>query len=178
MTDRSRGLGGLRWALPVAAIVVAVDQLTKEWALGRLAAGSCQEPGSCIDFIAGARFRLVFNTGAAFSSGTGWGPVLGGLAALITVVLLVLAWMRPDAPGAALLGLVSGGALGNLVDRVTRAEDDPLSGAVIDFIEVGSWWPVFNIADVAIVCGVAALIWLAWQQEKAIEGADDEIVVS
>ena len=61
--------------------------------------------------------------------------------------------------------------------RVTRAEDGPLSGAVIDFVDLG-WWPVFNVADSAIVCGVTALIWLAWRQEKAVDERDDEIIVS
>ncbi len=177
LSRRPGGLGGLRWAVPVALGLVVVDQLTKRWALDRLSPGPCLEPDDCIDLIAGARLRLVFNTGAAFTSGTDWGPILAVLAAVITVVLLVLAWLRPDRLGACLLGVVAGGAVGNLIDRVTRAEDGPLSGAVIDFVDLG-WWPVFNVADSAIVCGVTALIWLAWRHEKTVQERDDEVIVS
>lgn len=177
LSRRPSGLGGLRWALPVALALVALDQLTKRWALDRLSPGPCLEPDDCIELIAGARLRLVFNTGAAFASGPDWGPVLAVLAAVITIVLLVLAWLRPDPLGACLLGLVAGGAVGNLIDRVTRAEDGPLSGAVVDFVDLG-WWPVFNVADSAIVCGVTALIWLAWRQEKNVDDRDDTIIVS
>ncbi len=177
LSRRPSGLGGLRWAAPIALALVVVDQLTKRWALDRLSPGPCLEPDDCIDLIAGARLRLVFNTGAAFASGTNWGPILAVLAAVITVVLLVLAWLRPDRLGAGLLGVVAGGAVGNLIDRVTRAEDGPLSGAVVDFVDLG-WWPVFNVADSAIVCGVTALIWLAWRQEKTVDVRDDEMIVS
>ena len=51
------------------------------------------------------------------------------------------------------LGLVQGGAIGNVLDRAFRDGDGFLGGAVIDFLEVGDWWPVFNVADVAIVVG-------------------------
>ena len=51
------------------------------------------------------------------------------------------------------LGLIQGGAIGNVIDRAFRDGDGFLGGAVIDFLEIGDWWPVFNIADVAIVIG-------------------------
>ncbi len=164
-TDR-RLLGGLRWALPVAAAVLIADQATKRWALDRLTPGSCQQPDACIDLVAGARFHLVFNKGAAFAQGTGFGPVLGALAILITAVLLYLAWRRVDTRGSLLLGAIAGGAIGNLVDRATRAEDGMLSGAVVDFVDLG-WWPVFNVADAAIVCGVLGFVVVSWFDEQA-----------
>ncbi len=154
-------LGGLLWTLPVVAVVVVFDQLTKRWALDRLLPGSCDTPDACIDLIAGARFHLVFNTGAAFARGQGFGPVLGVLVSLITVALLVAAYRRTDRLGPALLGLVAGGAIGNLIDRVVRADDGFLSGAVVDFVDLG-WWPVFNVADAAVVCGVIGFVALAW----------------
>ena len=153
--------GGLVWALPVALVVIVADQLTKRWALGRLTPGRCEIPDSCIDLILGARFHLVFNTGAAFARGQGFGPVLAVLVAVIAVVLLVAARLRTDWKGAVLLGAIAGGAIGNLIDRVARAEDGPLSGAVVDFIDLG-WWPVFNVADSAVVCGVIGFIALSW----------------
>ncbi len=156
-----RRLGGLRWALPVVAVVAVVDQLTKQWALDRLIPGSCDTPDACIDLVAGARLHLVFNTGAAFARGQGFGPVLGVLVGVITVALLVAAARRTDRLGPSLLGLVAGGAIGNLIDRVTRAEEGFLSGAVVDFVDLG-WWPVFNVADAAVVCGVVGFVALAW----------------
>ncbi len=158
--------GGLRWALPMVVAVAVVDQLTKQWALDRLAPGSCDVPGACIDLVAGARFHLVFNTGAAFARGQGFGQILGVLVSIITVALLVAAARRTDRIGPALLGLVAGGAIGNLIDRVTRAEDGFLSGAVVDFVDLG-WWPVFNVADAAVVCGVVGFVALAWLRPEA-----------
>lgn len=156
-----RRFGGLRWALPIVVAVAIVDQLTKRWALDRLSPGSCDVPDACIDLIAGARFHLVFNTGAAFARGQGFGQILGILVSIITVALLVAAARRVDRLGPTLLGLVAGGAIGNLIDRVTRAEDGLLSGAVVDFVDLG-WWPVFNVADAAVVCGVIGFVALAW----------------
>lgn len=156
-----RRFGGLRWALPAVLTVAVVDQLTKRWALDRLIPGSCDTPDACIDLVAGARLHLVFNTGAAFARGQGFGEVLGVLVGAITVALLIAAARRVDRLGPILLGLVAGGAIGNLIDRVTRAEDGFLSGAVVDFVDLG-WWPVFNVADAAVVCGVVGFVALAW----------------
>jgi len=169
---RPRGLGGLRWALPVAALVAIVDQLTKQWAVGRLTAGSCEVPDACIDLIAGARLHLVLNTGAAFNRVQGFGQILAVLVTVVTVVLLVAAYRRPDRLGAVILGAIAGGAAGNLIDRVARADDGFLSGAVIDFIDVG-WWPVFNLADSAVVCGVLAFIALSWRSAEGVDGDDE-----
>ncbi|MDH3301037.1 MAG: signal peptidase II [Acidimicrobiia bacterium] len=160
-----RRLGGLRWALPVVSAVAVVDQLTKQWALDRLLPGSCDTPDACIDLIAGARLHLVFNTGAAFARGQGFGQILGILVSVITVALLVAAARRQDRLGPVLLGLVAGGAIGNLIDRVTRADDGFGSGAVVDFVDLG-WWPVFNVADAAVVCGVIGFVALAWLRSE------------
>jgi len=157
---------GLRWAVPVAGVIAVADQITKRWALDRLTPGSCDAPDACIDLIAGARLHLVFNTGAAFARGQGFGPVLGVLVILITVAVLVAAGRRADRLGSALLGLVAGGAVGNLIDRISRAEDGILSGAVVDFVDLG-WWPVFNVADAAVVCGVIGFVALAWLRPEA-----------
>jgi signal peptidase II len=155
----------LRWAVPIAAFVLLVDQLTKEWALRRLQATSCSVPDACIELILGARFRLHFNTGAAFSSGTGFGSIIGAIAIALVVFLFYLSSQRSDRLGITLLGGIAGGALGNIWDRVFRADDGLLSGAVIDFIDLG-WWPVFNVADMAIVGGVVALLVLTLFEEN------------
>ena len=134
----------------VAAAVVVVDQLTKRWALGAL-------DDRTIHLFWTLRLRLVFNTGAAFSLIEGLGPLLGLTAVVVVAVLLWFGRVSPNPATAAALGAIAGGALGNLTDRVFRSGDGPLGGAVIDFIDV-QWWPVWNVADMAIVLGGAALV--------------------
>ena len=136
-----------RWVLWAAA-TVAADQLAKVWVQTFLA------PGESVALI-GPILRLthVRNSGAAFGLLAGQGPVF--MVATAAVLALAVAWtLRSGALRAgtvAGLGLVSGGALANLVDRLRQ-------GAVVDFIDVGLW-PVFNLADAAIVTGVGLLLW-------------------
>lgn len=160
----------LRWSVPVAALVVIVDQLTKRWALSTLDPGPCSQPDACIDLIGGARFHLVFNTGAAFTRGAGYGPVIAVLVFVMIGVLLYLSTRRTDRFGIILFGAVAGGAIGNLLDRVFRADDGFLSGAVIDFIDL-RWWPVFNVADSAVVVGIIGIIAHAF----LVGHPDDEV---
>ncbi|MGI9596345.1 MAG: signal peptidase II [Acidimicrobiales bacterium] len=166
----------LRLAIAVALAVVLVDQITKRWALAALEPAPCSTPGACIDLVAGARFHLVFNTGAAFTRGSGYGPALAILAFVMAGALLYLSTRRTDRWGIVLFGAIAGGAIGNLIDRVFRASDGPLSGAVVDFIDLG-WWPVFNIADSAIVVGVVAIIVMSFFEVRADDdsaGGDPE----
>ncbi len=142
--------GGVAAVVGVGAAIVAVDQLTKAWALDRLDDGD-------IDLWWTLRLHLVFNRGSAFSLGQGWGPALGIVAAVVAVVLVAMG-RRADSRGERLaVGLVLGGAVGNLVDRAARADDGFLSGAVVDFVDL-QWWPVFNVADAAICVGVVLLV--------------------
>lgn len=134
----------------VAAIVIAVDQLTKHWALNALAQRD-------IDLVGPLRFNLAFNTGMAFSSGAGMGRWIG----LIALVVVGVLFRIVAAPGATRLqrvaaGLIAGGALGNVVDRLFRGSRW-MDGAVVDFIDV-QFWPIFNVADVAVVVGAALLV--------------------
>ena len=135
-----------------AATVVVADQLTKWWALRAL-------DGNTIDLFWTLRLRLVFNTGAAFSLVQGLGPVLALGAVAIVVVLLWIGRVAPNRATAIAFGLIAGGALGNLADRLFRSGEGFLGGAVVDFIDV-QWWPVWNVADMAIVVGAAALVAL------------------
>jgi signal peptidase II len=140
------------WALPVVALVVYVlDQATKHWALHDLQGGP-------IDIVGSLRLKLAFNTGAAFSGGTGLGPVIGIVVFLIVVVLILGRHRVIDsAVGTVAVGMIAGGAIGNLSDRLFRAGDGFLGGAVVDFIDV-QWWPVFNVADAAVVLGGLMLV--------------------
>lgn len=128
---------------------MVADQLTKTWALRVLDDGA-------IDLLGSLRLRLVFNTGSAFSIGEGLGPTLGVLAIVVVAVLIRTGRAVEGAAAVGALGLVVGGAVGNLTDRAVRRGDGFLGGAVVDFIDL-QWWPVFNLADVAIVVGAVAL---------------------
>ena len=136
-----------RRLLTVATALLIVDQLSKIWATSAL------DDGRVIEGVFGAQLRLVFNTGSAFSLGSSFGPLFGVLAIAVAISLW---WVvRPISDRWVLvgLGLVQGGAIGNVLDRMFRDGDGFLGGAVVDFLEVGDWWPVFNIADVGIVVG-------------------------
>lgn len=159
----------------VAAVVVIVDQLTKWWALEALERGPCSEPGNCIDLILGVKFNLVFNTGAAFTSGSDYGPIFAVLAFFMTGLLLYLASKRPDRLGSTLFAVIAGGAAGNLIDRVFRADGGLFNGAVVDFIDVG-WWPVFNVADSAIVIGVIGVL-IVTAREPDPDAVEAEVAV-
>lgn len=143
-------------ALAVISSIVLADQLTKSWAVNRLTRESCSVPEACIDIVGSLRFRLSFNPGAAFSSFTGGGPVLGVIAFFMTLYLIYLSVTSADAVLRWLFPVVGGGAVGNLWDRVFRADDGFLSGKVVDFIDL-QFWPIFNVADVAVVGGVIML---------------------
>ena len=149
--DRSR----LARVVTIAAVVVILDQITKLIVLQRLA------PGLPIVLIDGfLAFTLVMNTGLAFGllAGipAGWRWLVGLLSLVALVVLLRVALRILPSGGwreQAAIGLIFGGAIGNLIDR-TRF------GAVVDFVDVyvRDWhWPAFNVADSAITVGVAAL---------------------
>ena len=146
-------------AVAAAAAVVAVDQLTKWWALKALSGDRV------IDLVWTLRLRLVFNTGAAFSSFEGLGPLLGVAAVLVAALLLFNRRLASDRWSAVAAGCIAGGALGNLADRLFRSRDGFLGGAVVDFIDV-QWWPVWNVADMGVVLGGAALVWRVYRQPR------------
>ena len=161
--------------MAIAAAVIAADQLTKTWAVRRLSRESCSVPDACIDLIGSLRFRLSFNPGAAFSSFTGGGPVLGVIAMAMTVYLLYLTVTASDRVLRWVFPIVAGGAVGNLADRIFRADDGFLSGKVVDFIDL-QFWPIFNVADMAIVGGVIVVaIRLVFFPEASAPASADEV---
>jgi len=137
----------------VALAVLAADQVTKTWAVHRLGRGS-------IHVVWKLDLQLAYNTGAAFSLAQGWAPVLAGIAALAVVGVAVAVRRVPSWGMAVTLGLVAGGALGNLADRIVR----PHGGGVVDFIAL-HFWPTFNIADASIVVGAMASAVLLWRRD-------------
>ncbi|HSS23637.1 MAG TPA: signal peptidase II [Mycobacterium sp.] len=144
----------LRLLLSVAAVVLTLDIVTKVLAVKLL------PPGQPVSIVGDAvTWTLVRNSGAAFSMATGYTWVLTLIASGVVVGIF---WMgrRLVSPWWALgLGMILGGAMGNLVDRFFRAPG-PLRGHVVDFLSVG-WWPVFNVADPSVVGGAILLVVLS-----------------
>ena len=143
----------------IAALVLVADIVTKVVAVARL---EDREP---VELLGGAVYLvLVRNPGAAFSLATGYTWVLSLVALVVVVVIIRVARRLRSTGWAVALGLVLGGALGNLVDRVFRSPG-PLQGHVVDVVSLfapdGSVWPVFNLADSCIVSGGVLLVLLA-----------------
>ncbi|MET7772857.1 signal peptidase II [Nocardia sp. NPDC005366] len=139
--------------LLIAVVLYGLDLLTKTLVVAHLTPG---DPVSIIgDF---ARFTLVRNPGAAFSMATGMTWLLTLVAAAVVIGVIRIGRTLRSPWWAIGLGMVLGGALGNLTDRLFRAPG-PLQGHVVDFVAIG-WWPVFNVADSAIVCGAILLVTL------------------
>ena len=136
----------------VAAAVTSADQLSKAWALAALDDGP-------VHLVWTLRLNLSFNTGAAFGLAPGLVPLLIAVGLVLVIALLGLGREAiTTLPGTVALGMVLGGALGNLADRLFRDH----GGAVVDFIDL-RWWPVFNLADAAISCGVVLLVVNGWR---------------
>ena len=100
----------------------------------------------------------------AFSQGKGLGPLIA-IVGVVVVAFLLVGLRRNTPSGAVFVGLVAGGAAGNIVDRAFRG-DAWLRGAVVDFIDL-QWWPIFNIADAAICVGGVLLVLSSLRQEKS-----------
>lgn len=142
----------------LSVLVIVLDQATKAWA------DSVLYLGEVVPVMPGFNIRLAYNHGAAFSflgDAGGWQRWLFiGLAVVVSMVLL--RWLRQLPAGAhataASFALILGGAIGNLIDRIS-------TGYVVDFVDwyVDAWghWPTFNIADSALSVGVCLMLWMA-----------------
>jgi len=143
-------LGAWRTPVAIALGIVLLDQLTKHWAVTWLG-------DDIIEVFWTLQFNLAFNNGMAFGQGQGLGPVIAVAATLVIVVLLVSLRGAEGTPMSTLgMGLLIGGAAGNLIDRLFRG-DAWLRGGVVDFIDF-QWFPIFNIADISINVGAGLLI--------------------
>jgi len=139
----------------VSLVVVAADQVTKSLAVARLSSGP-------IHLIGPFSLVLSYNTGVAFSIGTG---LTLPIVVIVVVLVAVVAWFGRTVPNTAAavgVGMILGGAIGNLADRLFRGHH----GAVIDFLYSG-FWPTFNLADSSIVCGSILLGIALWRTSSA-----------
>lgn len=153
---RARRLGVLA---ALAVLVYALDLASKTLVV-KLLEG--REPVQVIGGV--LQLRVIRNSGAAFSIGTGMTIIFTVIAAGVVVAILRTARKLRSGPWAITLGLLLGGALGNLTDRLFRYPA-PFQGHVVDWIEVFpiTRFPVFNLADSAIVCGGILAVFLAWR---------------
>jgi signal peptidase II len=134
-------------ALALGGVVVALDRITKHAVKQGIAVGQTHK------FLPGINLVHYRNTGVAFNFLSGGGGLVLALTLVALAALLVYFFLRPDRPGLWVpTGLLVGGALGNLIDRIA-------SGSVTDFIKL-PLWPAFNISDMAITFGVLALLYV------------------
>jgi signal peptidase II len=145
----------LRFALAIAAATIVLDQLSK-WAVLVLV----MDPPRVIPMTGFFNLVLTFNPGISFGlfggEAAAWKPwVLSALALAICAALLYWLWRQPERLLALAVGLIVGGAVGNVIDRTHQP-------GVVDFLDFyyGEWhWPAFNLADSAIAVGVACLVF-------------------
>lgn len=150
----------------IAVVIYALDLLTKTLVLRSLEGGP---PLVIIPDL--LQFRVIFNSGAAFSIGTGMTFVFTIVASGVVIAILRTARKLRSLPWAITLGMLLGGALGNLTDRLLRypaglgrPAAGQLQGHVVDFIETfPGYFPVWNVADSMIVCGGILAVFLAWR---------------
>ncbi len=146
------GLIGL--LLAVAAFVVVVDQLAKIWVVATM-------PGRDPIRVVGSLLQVTYtrNSGAAFSIGTGATWIFTAVAVVVVVVILRTSRRLGSWAWAVAMGALLGGALGNLSDRLFRSPGLG-RGHVVDWIQLPHY-PVFNLADAAVVCGAIAMVLLS-----------------
>jgi signal peptidase II len=141
-----------------AVVVYALDRATKVWAEASLAG---EAP---IEVIPGVlSFTYTTNSGGAFGLGRSAPWLFATATVLVSLVIVVLSLRLTRSSMAAALGLILGGALGNLTDRALNGPG--LSGHVVDFIDLHVW-PVFNVADSAIVVGAILLAATTGRRER------------
>jgi signal peptidase II len=149
-----RGRRRIGVLLGVAGAVLAVDAISKAVVVATL---SGHRPVRMLGGL--LALQVMRNPGAAFNIGMSMTVLFTAIAVGVIVFILRTARRLRSLPWAITLGLLLGGATGNLADRLLRAPS-PLRGYVVDWIELPHW-PVFNLADSAIVCGGAIAILLS-----------------
>ena len=154
LSEPSPGRPRLALLLVVAVVVLALDVVSKHLAVDRL---SDRGPVEVIDGV--LHLQLVRNSGAAFGFASGLTVVLSLVAVSVIVVILRAARALRSAGWAVALGLVLGGAVGNLLDRIFR-NPGLFRGRVVDFLELPHW-PVFNLADSSIISGGVLMVLLS-----------------
>ncbi len=152
--------------LAIFAAVVVVDAVTKVWVVSGLADANIVIAGDWLTLV------LVRNSGAAFSQFQGLGPVLGVVAIIAAGWIFYYAGRVERIWQLVGLGLIAGGAIGNVIDRAAREPAGFFTGHVVDFVSV-SRWPVFNVADACVVVGVGIVIFASSRAARDEDGSSD-----
>ena len=146
-------------------IVALLDVGTKEWARHQLVA---HMPRPLFGDV--VRLTLVYNPGAAFGLNVGehsrWVFMVLTIAAIVVLAHIYRGTRASDGTRIFALGLVMGGAVGNLINRIWSAR------GVVDFLDMGIGayrWPTFNLADIGVSVGAALLAWSLWREDSAAE---------
>ncbi|GAA1513007.1 signal peptidase II [Kribbella lupini] len=135
----------------VGLLILGLDQLTKMLALQHLTPG---EPVNVIGEL--LKFNLIRNPGAAFSLGSDFTPVISAIQIAVAVGVIWLSRRLGSAGWAVAFGLLFGGAVGNITDRIFR-EPSPFHGHVVDFLQTPHW-AIFNVADMAVTSAAILLV--------------------
>ncbi|WP_063745952.1 signal peptidase II [Kribbella catacumbae] len=135
----------------VGLLVLGLDQLTKVLALQHLTPG---EPVNVIGSL--LKFNLIRNPGAAFSLGSDFTPVISAIQIIVAIGVVWLSRKLGSIGWAVAFGLLFGGAVGNITDRIFR-EPSPFHGHVVDFLQTPHW-AIFNVADMAVTSAAALLV--------------------
>jgi len=145
----------LRFWLSILTVLI-IDWLSKWWIMGHFVTGQSRP---LIDDLLWLTY--VQNHGAAFGilAGRGWFFQMAAVVVIVGMVAFHFIY-KPSDRLQLYLGLIAGGALGNLIDRIRFHH-------VIDFLDL-RWWPVFNVADMAIVCGGVLLILFLLRNEETL----------
>ena len=138
-----------------ALIIFALDYVTKTFAIEYLSSQPKQIIGSFL------QLKLVFNSGAAFSIASSGTIFLSSFAMIVAASIFYYARKVTSTSWAIALGLALGGIFGNLSDRIFR-QPGALQGEVVDWIQLPNW-PVFNVADMAVVSAAVLVALLSWR---------------
>ena len=159
---RSSRNARLFWS--VAAGFVVTDVVTKWWAVRTLAPAHTRHQV----FGDWLTFTLLYNPGAAFGLHLGdwsrWIFTALTIGAVIILTRMYQSTAEGDTMKLTSLGMILGGAVGNLIDRLRSDQ------GVVDFIDVGIGnlrWPTFNVADIGVSCGALILAWVLWREDRA-----------
>ncbi|MFD3399171.1 signal peptidase II [Kribbella sp. NPDC058693] len=135
----------------VGLLILLLDQITKALALAHLTPG---EPVNVIGSL--LKFNLIRNPGAAFSLGTGYTPYISAVQITVAIGVVYLSRRLGSAGWAVAFGLLFGGAVGNIIDRIFR-EPSAFHGHVVDFLQTPHW-AIFNVADMAVTSAAILLV--------------------
>lgn len=161
--QRSNGNAAVFW--PVVSLFLVTDVVTKRWAVQALAPAHTRHE-VLGDFLT---FTLLYNPGAAFGLHLGewsrWIFTALTIGAAFILTRMYLATTAGDRTRLVALGMILGGAIGNLIDRLRSGQ------GVVDFIDVGFGdmrWPTFNVADIGVSCGALLLAFVLWREDRAV----------